>query len=149
MLLLIEKFCRPMVHPQVSCKLLKFSTIKLDAIIWNEDTRYSKLAYDVAPYEINHLTSSDALDSFSLWTFGEIFYCDYHKFTLASGLGQRTEDVNSPLEERPGRRDSGLVHCRGIDSPTIQLANITSLHKFFHIRFQGQPVVSLPENFID
>lgn len=137
-----------MVYLQVFCELFELFTIKLGPIILYKDIRNPKFAYYVAPYEVNHLLSCDASDRLSFWPLREVFYNHYHIFSLAGGLRERSEDINSPLREWPGSWDVGLSYCWCIDHLSKLLTEVTLFHKLFHIRFHGRLVVLLFEDLV-
>ena len=115
------------------------------AIVGNECTWSSETGDNVLPDEFLGIHVPNVGQRFNLHPFSEVIGSDYYVSLVPCSFGERSDNIKTPLCERPGAREgvedpSGLVDIWG-----ESLALITLLGVFLGLSLHVQLPVSLGE----
>ena len=131
--------------PKLAAILPKVLTVELKTIVGNECTWNSEAGDDVPLDEFLGIHVPNVGQRFSLHLFSEVISSDYYVSLVPRSFGERSDNIKTPLRERPRAREgvenpSGLVDIRSKSLALIALLGVL-LGLSLHVR----PPVSLGE----
>ena len=100
-------------------------------------------AENVLYHEIFYLLFSNGSQLFSFCPLGEVVHGDDGEPDLPLCYGERSYQINSPLNERPWADDRGLKHSWSVGHAGEFLTLVTTLYVLLRIPSHGWPVVPL------
>lgn len=87
--------------PEFTAILPKILAVKLKTIVGNECSRSSEAGDNVLPDEFLGVHVPDVGQRFSLHPFSEVIGSDYYVSLVPRSLGERPDNIKTPLRERP------------------------------------------------
>ena len=131
--------------PKLTAILLEVLAIKLETVVRDECVWSSEVGNNVFPDEFLGIHVPNVGQRFSLHPFGEVIGSNYYVSLVPCSFGERTDNIKTPLSERPGAGEgvegpSGLVDIWG-----ESLALITLLCIFLGLSLHVRPPVPLGE----
>ncbi|KAM7503593.1 hypothetical protein LguiB_002497 [Lonicera macranthoides] len=109
-------------------KISKEVTIKLLAIISDQNLWEAKTTDDISPYKALNFHSGDGGQCFCLSPFGEVVNGYNCELGLSFIQGERTNNVHPPLRKRPWAADSSHELCWELLDIGKPLALVTLLY---------------------
>ena len=131
--------------PELAAILPEVLAIKLETVVRDECVWSSEAGNNVLPDEFLGIHVPNVGQRFSLHPFSEVIGSNDYVSLVPCSFGERTDDIKTPLSERPGAGEgvedpSGLVDIWG-----ESLALITLLCVFLGLSLHVRPPVLLGE----
>ena len=131
--------------PKLAAILPEVLAIKLETVVRDECVWSSEAGNNVLPDEFLGIHVPNVGQRFSLHPFSEVISSNDYVSLVPCSFGERTDDIKTPLSERPGAGEgvedpSGLVDIWG-----ESLALITLLCVFLGLSLHVRPPVLLGE----
>ena len=131
--------------PKLAAILPKVLTVKLETVVRNECVWNSEAGNNVLPDEFLGIYVPNVGQRFSFHPFGEVIGSNYYVSLVPCSFGERTDNIKTPLSERP-RAGEGVENPSWlVDIWGESLALITLLCVFLGLSLHVRPLVPLGE----